>query len=399
MEIIENTSVQKRKKTRDDLLKDFKRIRDYSLEICRPLEVEDYVVQPIGDVSPPKWHLAHTTWFFEELILKKYCERYIRFNRHFPLLFNSYYKAAGDHWIQTERGHLSRPTVSEVFEYRKYVDEALIKFLKEYPEDNELDHYLEIGLNHEQQHQELLWMDIKFILGANPIKPKYSDSFKENYKPVDKDTWKEIQEGLYEIGHDDKSYSYDNEKPKHKFFIQSSSIANDYVTNADYLKFILNGGYDNPKYWLSEGWEFINTSNIKAPLFWNKMNDEWFEYKLDGVNPLNLDEPVKHISYFEADAFAKWKGFRLPTEAEAEVYLDNKQNDLWFWTQTQYNAYPGYKTFDGMLNEYNGKFMCNQFVLRGGCRFTPNGHYRKTYRNFYGPQKRWPFTGIKLAQS
>jgi ergothioneine biosynthesis protein EgtB len=402
---------------RKELIERFISVRKYSAEICSMLETEDYVVQPCSEVSPPKWHLGHTTWFFEELILVKFSKDFSRFNNQFGELFNSYYKSAGKHWLQCDRGNLSRPTVIEVYEYRKYIDEKLSEYFQNTDDNEQANFILEIGINHEQQHQELLYMDIKAILGANPMLPVYSA------KPLVKsekkeDTWKIFKEGVYEIGHQGKEFSYDNEGPKHKTYIHPFSICENTVTNSAFLEFINDGGYEKPNLWLSEGWDWVNNSKIGHPLYWNKSGELWNEFTLHGNLSLDPNSPVTHISYFEADAFANWIGGRLPTEQESEIFLAENNVDLklslsdsfhpsksnlsvnqvWFWTRSQYSPYPGYQTYQGELAEYNGKFMCNQFVLKGGCVATPDLHYRHSYRNFYQANQRWMFSGIRIAK-
>ena len=392
-------------------------VRTHSCDICRPLAIEDYVVQPVAAVSPPKWHLAHTTWFFEELILRHHLPGYQRFDERFSELFNSYYKAAGKHWLQGERGQLSRPTVEQVYAYRAHVDAAMQALLHSGQCNAEVQSLLEIGLHHEQQHQELLYMDIKFILGANPLCPTYSDT------PLPRATalpeqWLSWPEGVYEIGHHGNSYCFDNEMPRHKTYLHAYAIRNTLVTNGEYLEFIDAGGYSDPRHWLSMGWDWLQANAVQHPLYWHQAGGEqWYEFTLHGGVPLDMHAPVAHISYFEANAYAKWRGLRLPTEQELELYLvsadrqpeqdagiyhplhgDRAAGQLWCWTQSQYTPYPGFESYEGMLEEYNGKFMCNQFVLRGGCVVTPAGHSRPTYRNFYTPEQQWMFSGIRLAQ-
>jgi ergothioneine biosynthesis protein EgtB len=384
----------------EKLVERFTKVRRKSMDLCAPLETEDYVVQPISDVSPPKWHLGHTTWFFEELILKKFVNGYMRYDESFPLLFNSYYKSAGEHWLQSERGNLSRPTVRQVTEYRHHVDGVMTELLKMGDFSTELLHLLEVGLNHEEQHQELLLMDIKYILGCNPAKPAYGDveEFDQNSAG---DKWHEYSESLCEIGHSGESFAYDNEMPRHKHYQEAFAIRESLVTNAEFLNFIEDGGYENPKYWLSLGWDWLNKEKVSHPLYWRNDREQWLEYKLNGEGPLDLNAPVRHVSYFEADAFANWAGLRLPTEHELELHFEAQGSDrehLWSWSKSHYSAYPGFERFSGKLEEYNGKFMCNQFVLKGGCLATSENHHRHTYRNFFAPEKRWMFSGIRLAK-
>jgi ergothioneine biosynthesis protein EgtB len=400
--------------TKETLLKKFQSVRQMTLDICSHLENEDFVVQPSPEVSPPKWHLGHTSWFFEEVILKPYKKNYTDYNAAFGVLFNSYYKTVGEHTIQSERGNLSRPTVTEIMHYRAHIDVQIAALFKQANIEKDALSLIETGIHHEQQHQELLYMDIKTILASNPLATKYSDlPLKEVSKPVQ--TWIHFDEGIVEIGHDGDSFSYDNERPRHKHYLYPFSISQTLVTNGEFLAFIEDNGYTKAKYWLSRGWDWVNLEKIKHPLYWVFENGLWSEYTLHGLAPLDMNKPLVHISYFEADAFANWKSLRLPTEQELEVFLtsstrgeteqlyhpNNAQapsGQVWCWTRSQYLPYPRFKAFDGVLNEYNGKFMCNQFVLRGGCVATPNNHYRHSYRNFYLPQQRWMFSGIRLAK-
>ena len=407
----------------DALTQRFLTVRQQTIDICSPLEIEDFAVQPNADTSPPKWHLGHLTWFFEELILVKYSLGYSRFNAGFSQVFNSYYKALGPHTAQSNRGQLSRPTVAQILAYRLHVDKHVVAFLRQQAISAEIEFLIETGIHHEQQHQELLYMDIKVILAANALQTNYSNL---TLAPANKPTlgWAAFKEGLYEIGFvDDGShtaFAYDNEKPNHKSYLYAFEISQTLVTNGDYLAFIEDNAYSKPQYWLSLGWDWVNQQHITQPLYWVKLDGAWHEYTLHGLLPLDLNRPLVHISYFEAEAFARWKNARLPTEQELEVFLNetnsnpnptkhhhnalhpndaaNLSGEVWCWTQSQYSAYPRFKAFDGLLNEYNGKFMCNQFVLKGGCVVTPSNHYRHSYRNFYPPHQRWMFSGIRLAK-
>lgn len=397
-------------------------VRNDTTDICLPLAIEDHAVQPNAEVSPPKWHLGHTTWFFEELVLVKFMPGYVRCNEQYRLLFNSYYKSAGKHWIQGERGNLSRPTLDEVLAYRAYVDHHMQLFLQSDVEDlaiqSEIDNVFEIGLHHEQQHQELLYMDIKCILGVNPLPTTYNDIC-QTQTSVSKAvaSWQSFTEGVYKIGHNGDGFAYDNESPRHKTYIYPFAIANNTVSNGEYLQFINDQGYSTARYWLSLGWDWLAETQVKCPLYWLQEDDIWYEFTLHGRHVLDLNAPVTHISYFEADAFASWKGGRLPTEQEFEVYLQQTQSEqapvtgrhqphdtsevvgqVWCWTRSQYTAYPGFEPYKGVLEEYNGKFMCNQFVLKGGCVATPLGHYRHSYRNFYQAHQRWMFSGIRICK-
>ncbi|MBC7540214.1 MAG: ergothioneine biosynthesis protein EgtB [Bacteriovorax sp.] len=393
----------------------FLEMRNNSKVICESLELEDYVVQPNPEVSPPKWHLAHTTWFLEEIILNKYQKNYKFYNPHFKKFFNSYYKSLGEHWIQARRGDLSRPTVAEIYAYRESIDNQLMLLLTKNRHLGELYHLLELAINHEEQHQELLYMDIKYILGSNPIMPCYSNQFFEKEYPV-KENWNFFTEGIYNVGESaSDSFYFDNESPCHKVYVYPFGISDRLVTNGEFLNFINDGGYEQPLLWLSKGLDWVIENKIKAPLYWSQLDSEWSEFTLNGEMKLDLNLPVSHISYYEAEAFARWMGMRLPTEQEYEVSTERSpssdnlkglhptnagtnKSQLWCWTQSHYSPYPGFKPYKGKISEYNGKFMCNQFVLRGGCVVTPEGHYRKTYRNFYEPHQRWMFSGICLAK-
>ncbi|MFK7975913.1 MAG: ergothioneine biosynthesis protein EgtB [Halioglobus sp.] len=419
-----NASEQSITETQKALLARYSEVRNHSVRLCEPLATEDYVVQPVSDVSPPKWHLAHTTWFFEELLLTTQSPAYERFNNGFATLFNSYYKAAGEHWLQSERGQLSRPTVAEVMAYREHVDSALITLLNTQALPSNALSHLEIGLHHEQQHQELLLMDIKYILGANPFAPVYAtDKPQQIHTGTDqpeKSNWHTVPQGLTEIGHCGQEFGFDNESPRHTTYLQGAEICSSLVSNGQFLEFIQAGGYQRPEFWLSMGWEWLNENTVNHPLYWvhDTDNDTWEEFTLYGKNALEHDAPVSHVSYFEAQAFAAWAQARLPTEQELEQFLGQhahtetvsdkgrmhpwdcnaSADQLWCWTSSAYAPYPGFKAYEGMLEEYNGKFMCNQYVLRGGCVATPPGHYRPSYRNFYLPHQRWMFSGIRLAK-
>lgn len=393
----------------------YQRIRQETLEICKPLEAEDYGVQPIAFVSPPKWHLAHTTWFFEELVLKKALRHFKYFNSQFGLLFNSYYKSLGEHWLQKDRGSLSRPTLKEIQEYRSAIDQQLQKLLAEEKLDATLRSHILVGLHHEQQHQELLYMDIKYILGLNQTEAIYERAIIPKGQP-EAPHWIFFAEGLCAIGHEGDSFSFDNELPPHKVYLYPFAMSDVLVSNGDYLAFINSGAYNDAQYWLSLGWEWLKQEQISEPLYWKRIGQSWFEYTLNGLEELDLNAPVTHISYFEADAYARWKKARLPSEFEYEVFLRSKKKQpkglrvlhprslsqaraqVWCWTKSAYAPYPRFKPFAQALSEYNGKFMCNQMVLRGASVVTPEGHYRDSYRNFFLPEQRWMFSGIRLAK-
>lgn len=383
----------------DNLVDFFIQTRSHSEEICASLQTEDYVVQPVVDVSPPKWHLGHTTWFFEEFILAKFIDNYQRFDKNFAFVFNSYYESMGKRVVRTDRGNLSRPTVSEVYEYRDHVTTKLLRLLEE-RNDGELCELVEIGIHHEKQHQELLLTDIKYILGHNPLLPKYNDTISENPIISKKRKFITIEEGVYEIGHMGFDFCYDNELGLHKVYLQKYRIADTLVTNGEYLEFMKDGGYQNSLLWHAEGWDWVQINNIQKPMYWHQIDDEFQQYTLQGLIPLELKAPVTHVSYYEAFAFAEWKGLRLPTEFEWEVAQSQfTWGDRWEWTESAYLPYPGYKKEPGALGEYNGKFMVNQKVLRGGSIATPSAHTRPTYRNFFHPQLRWQFNGIRLAKN
>jgi ergothioneine biosynthesis protein EgtB len=374
----------------------YQKIRAYTEEICKPLKVEDYVPQPNENVSPPKWHLAHTTWFFEQFILGPNQENYTVFDADFGYLFNSYYNHFGDRLLQPNRGLMTRPSVKRVYEYRAYVNKHIEAFFKSC-DDQEIYNLLEIGLNHEQQHQELLIYDIKYILGFQPTFPVYGNQFQTH---EEKDaSWIELDEGVYEVGAK-SGFCFDNEQPRHKTYCHKTAIRKQLVTNGEFVEFIEAGGYQNHEYWLSEGWDFIKENKIEKPLYWYDKKGKWFNYTLGGLKPIAADLPVQHVSFYEAMAFAEWKGCRLPTEFEWELLADQfNWGQLWEWTNSAYLPYPGYKRQPGALGEYNGKFMINQNVLKGSSVATSEGHSRKTYRNFFHAKERWIFSGFRLAKS
>lgn len=398
------------------LLHKFKQVRDRTLELVEPLEADDFCVQNHEDVSPPKWHLAHTTWFFEEFILRKHLASFRPFDEYFNFLFNSYYKQVGDHWSRLNRGWLSRPTTKKVIEFRHAIDEQVMVLLEQ-TKDPEIHELIELGLNHEQQHQELLLMDIKHILGKNPTHPWYQQKPELRLELAKEPRTYLFPEGLYEIGAN-KGFAYDNERPSHKVFLRPFELFPSLVTNGEYLDFINDKGYENSCFWLSEGWDLVG-KGVKNPLYWYKWEGEWWEYTMYGPQKLDLNQPVCHVSFHEAYAFSRYKGVRLPTEHEWEVAASmssgshfqedsffhpiSKDNGLlgtlWQWTESPYSPYPGFNQLPGALGEYNGKFMINQMVLRGGCLATPKDHFRNTYRNYYYPEQRWCFSGIRLARS
>lgn len=364
-----------------------------------PLGVEDHLVQPIDDVSPPKWHLGHTTWFFETMVLKKFQPDYQLFDERFPYYFNSYYESLGNRIDRSERGNLIRPSLEEVHHYRRSVDEALLSL----PDDiiqGELARLLELGLNHEQQHQELFLTDFKYILASLPMRPAYQSNFSEGQLWPDKLNWCALDGGIAEIGRSGEQFHYDNEAPRHKIYLEDFALADRPVLNAEWLEFIKDGGYENVTLWHSDGWQWRQQHQVKAPLYWQQENGNWTRFTLAGQQAIQPRQAVAHISFYEASAFAKWKGLRLPTEGEWEVaqkYFD--WGERWEWTESAYLPYPGFQPLAGSAGEYNGKFMVNQMVLRGSSIATPSGHARPSYRNFFHPPKRWQFTGLRLAKS
>ena len=385
--------------SQQELLQLFKETRADSEMICSYLEIEDYVVQPIENVSPPKWHLGHTTWFFEEFVLKEYATDHKLFDKNTAYVFNSYYESVGDKVIRTNRGNLSRPTVAWIYDFRKYVTGAIMDLMTNESLDNEALEVIEIGCHHEKQHQELLYTDIKYILGNNPLLPKYNDDFKENSIQDFKREWINIPEGVYEIGHKSDDFCYDNEKGVHKKYLCEFSISNKLVTNKEYIEFMEAGGYENVLLWHAEAWDWINDNEIKSPSYWHKIDGNWHQFTLNGLKKMDPEAPVTHISYFEAFAFSQWKEMRLPTEEEWETAQEKFDwGSRWEWTESAYSPYPNYKKPDGALGEYNGKFMVNQKVLRGGSVVTSRNHTRPTYRNFFHPQLRWQFTGFRLVK-
>jgi len=367
-------------------------------EICAPLEVEDYVPQPTVDVSPPKWHLAHSTWFFEQFVLVPNDPEYRIFSPDFAYLFNSYYNNAGDRVLRPNRGLMSRPPVREVIAYREYVTEALRKFMDKSDLSSEILDVITLGVNHEQQHQELLVYDIKYILGNQPTFPIYGDSFSLQKEKAER-TFIQFKEGIYAIGASDDDFCFDNECGQHKVYLQDFQIADTLVTNGEFMEFMIGGGYGDFNLWLAEGWDYILKEKIQAPFYWYQHDGKWFQYTFQGFREVENDLPVAHLSFYEALAFATWKGMRLPTEFEWEVAADQLDwGQLWEWTYSAYLPYPGFKKAPGALGEYNGKFMINQNVLRGASVATPKGHSRKTYRNFFPASSRWLFSGIRLVK-
>jgi ergothioneine biosynthesis protein EgtB len=381
-----------------DIADCYRKVRARTEMICSPLQTEDYVVQPVVDVSPPKWHIGHTTWFFETFILMPYFMGYQEYNAEYNYVFNSYYEAVGNRVIRTDRGNLSRPTVSEIYRYREYVDEAMAKFLCDEP-SAQVKELITLGLNHEEQHQELLYTDIKYILGHNPLFPAYDKGYISPKVEVSDAGFIKLNEGIYEIGFEGEGFCFDNELNRHKVYLNSFEISPNLVTNAEYLEFINADGYHDFRHWHAEGWDWVKSNHIESPLYWHLIDGEWHHYTYHGLEPLKLNDPVCHISYFEAYAYAAWKGMRLPTEFEWEAAAPQFEwGKAWEWTESSYLPYPGFAKAPGAIGEYNGKFMVNQKVLRGASEVTSPGHERITYRNFFQTHLRWQFTGIRLAK-
>ncbi len=376
----------------------FNHLRESSEALCKPLLTEDYSVQPADFVSPPKWHLAHVTWFWEQFVLGVYQKDYKVYDEDFSFLFNSYYNNVGKRVLRPNRGLMTRPSVAEVYHYRAYVTQAMNNLLAKDLSQDVLT-IIEIGINHEEQHQELFVYDIKYILGNQPTFPVYGDQFTmDEIQKVQK--FHRISEGLYQIGYQEGGFCFDNELGIHKVYLQDFDIAENLTSNAEYVEFINDGGYDNFNFWHDEGWTWKNTHDIKSPLYWHLIENTWHVYDLDGLRPVAMDQPLKHISFYEAFAFAEWKGMRLPTEFEWEIaskYFSWGQ--LWEWTASAYLPYPGFSKVPGALGEYNGKFMINQMVLRGASVATPRGHSRDTYRNFFHASMRWHYNGLRLVKN
>jgi ergothioneine biosynthesis protein EgtB len=390
--------------------------------LCDSLAPEDCVVQSMPDASPTKWHLAHTTWFFENFILIPRLRGYEPFNARYGYLFNSYYYTVGEMYPRPQRGLISRPTVAEVMDYRAYVDEHMNALMEANPDDRQLQFLVILGVNHEQQHQELLLTDIKHVFSVNPLQPAWRRPPAVAAATLPKLEYIVRSAGVVEIGHKGKRFCFDNEMPRHRELVHSHALASRPVTNGEFLTFIRDGGYNKPELWLSDGWATIQSNHWNRPLYWSE--DLSAEFTLGGVCALERDAPVCHVSYFEADAYARWANARLPSEAEWEAMAANRPvtgnladscrfhpcvtdekrqfqqvfGDVWEWTASPYTAYPGFRPAPGSLGEYNGKFMCNQFVLRGGSCATPAAHIRATYRNFFPPEARWQFSGIRLAR-
>jgi ergothioneine biosynthesis protein EgtB len=409
-----------------ELAERYAAVRRTTERLCAPLATEDYVVQAMPDVSPAKWHLAHVTWFFETFLLTPFLRGYRPLDDRYRVLFNSYYNGVGAQHARPERGHLSRPTVAEVYAYRAHVDRAMAELLGHLPGDEpaDLTGLIELGINHEQQHQELILTDLKYNLGSNPLRPRYGSRAlpASAASPVPL-RWVELEGGVREVGHDGPGFAFDNEGPRHRTYLEPCRLATRLVTNAEWREFVAAGGYHEPGLWLSEGWRVARERGWEAPLYWEQVDGAWWLYTLAGLVPLPELAPVAHVSYFEADAYARWRGARLPTEHEWEAVAEgtpvegNLQEsawyepapaareglaqvfgDVWEWTRSAYAPYPGFRPLAGALGEYNGKFMVSQMVLRGGSCATPRSHLRATYRNFFPPDARWQFSGVRLAE-
>lgn len=408
----------------------YDRVRAATERLCDPLEPEDFIVQTMDDVSPQKWHLAHTAWFFETLVLLEHVDGYEPYHDRFQYLFNSYYNTLGRQYCRPDRGFLIRPTIAEVFAYRKHVDERIADLIEGASEETwaAVAPVLELGCHHEQQHQELMLMDIKHVFASNPIVPVYrAEATPRGGSPAPV-TWESFPEATREIGTRGDTFHFDNEGPRHRVLMPAYRLASRLVTAGEYLEFMGDGGYSRPELWLSDGWAEVQARGWDAPLYWAERDGEWWMATLAGERPVRAEEPVVHVSLYEADAFARWREARLPTEAEWETAaatlgdsalasgnfvedgglhprpaspergLQQMLGDVWEWTSTPYGAYPGFRAPSGPLGEYNAKFMCNQMVLRGGGCATPRSHIRPTYRNFFPPSARWLFGGFRLAK-
>ena len=411
------------------LLEQYLNTRQFTAALCQPLEPEDYVVQSMADCSPAKWHLAHTTWFFETFVLMPYAPAYAPFDPRYGYIFNSYYEAVGSRHPRPERGLLSRPTVQQTYRYRAHVDCALQRLLDGTADDlpGAARALVTLGIHHEQQHQELLLTDLGHMLALNPLKPAYTTAAVPAPANVAGAPlqWHSFEGGVRWIGHQGEGFAFDNESPRHRQYLQPFALASRPVTNAEFLAFMADGGYTRPELWLSAGWAEVQAQGWRCPLGWEQAGEDWLRMSLAGQLPLSTAAPVSHVSYYEADAYARWAGARLPTEAEWEVAAANVPvrgnfvesgaydplpaaatdtpwqqlfGDVWEWTQSSYAPYPGFRPVPGAVGEYNGKFMSSQYVLRGGSCATPQSHIRATYRNFFPPDARWQFSGLRLAR-
>jgi ergothioneine biosynthesis protein EgtB len=402
-------------------------IRQVTRALAAPLSAEDCAIQSMQDASPVKWHLAHTTWFFETFVLQPHLEGYRPFESSYRVLFNSYYNTVGDKHPRSERGMLSRPGLDEVLRYRDYVDQAIFSLLSAMRLPAEVTGLIELGLHHEQQHQELILTDVKHLFSRNPLKPTYQKQLPLTPVRACEPRWLAFEEGRYEVGHSGPGFCFDNETPRHRIWLDAFQIASHPVTNGDFIDFIDDDGYQRPELWLSAGWDTVTAGRWNGPQYWEHRDDQWYAFTLHGEESVDFKAPVCHISFFEAEAFARWADGRLPTEAEWEVaardapltgnlleqgrlhpvapcddprdgILAQAFGDAWEWTRSDYKPYPGFRPVSGAVGEYNGKFMCGQYVLRGGSCVTPLSHIRATYRNFFPPEARWQFSGLRLAR-
>ena len=410
----------------DILLADFGNVRRHTLSLAEPLSDEDCCVQSMPDASPIKWHMAHTTWFFETFILERFEPRFQPHHPAFRVLFNSYYNGIGQKHPRAQRGLVTRPSVQEVLAYRRNVDERIACLLSKGESPDELSALIELGLQHEKQHQELMLTDVKHLLSMNPLNPAYRTvALEPSSAEMARMAWHDFDSGVTEIGYSSSGFCFDNEIPRHRVFTESFSLASRLVGNGEYLAFIEAGGYAEPSLWLSEGWDWVRSNQLAHPFYWRSTDSGWKEFTLYGLQPLDVARPAIHLSYFEADAYARWAGARLPTEAEweraaatvgdttastnahrlhpvaaaGESGLCQLYGAAWQWTSSSYAPYPGYSPAEGAIGEYNGKFMANQYVLRGSSCATPSRHTRATYRNFFPTSACWQFTGIRLARS
>lgn len=403
-----------------DLIARFRSVRAHTAALAQPLSDEDCCVQSMPDASPVKWHLAHTTWFFETFILEPHERNFRAFQPAFRVLFNSYYNGVGDKHPRPQRGLLTRPSLHEVRRYREQVEHRMLELLEQRQADPHIAALVETGLQHEQQHQELILTDVKHLLSMHPLLPACSAQPLAAVAGIQPLTWHEHDAQVVEVGYAGQGFCFDNELPRHRQFVEPYALASRLVSNAEFLAFVEQGGYREPSLWLSEGWDWVKTNEMRHPLYWREDGGRWMEFTLHGEQPLDPHRPAVHLSFFEADAFARWAGARLPTEAEWEHAatgnpvashgalhppgggqgkLSQLYGQAWQWTLSSYAPYPGYRAQDGALGEYNGKFMSNQYVLRGSSCVTPEGHTRLSYRNFFPSSARWQFTGLRLARS
>jgi ergothioneine biosynthesis protein EgtB len=405
----------------------YRLVRHGTRALAAPLSAEDCAIQSMPDASPVKWHLAHTTWFFETFVLEPHCRGYRVFEPAYRVLFNSYYNAVGDKHPRPERGMLSRPRLEEVLAYRRYVDKAMLVLLAQEPPSAQVSWLIELGLHHEQQHQELILTDVKHLLSRNPLKPAYRKQWPLTPIRTRQPRWIAFEGGVHHIGHSGPGFCFDNETPAHRVWLNAFQISSQPVTHGDFIEFINDGGYQRPELWLAAGWDSVTAYGWRAPQYWESRDGQWHSFTLHGLVPVDPHTPVCHLSFFEAEAFARWSNARLPTETEWEIaagravragnflesgalhplalreappegMLAQAFGDVWEWTRSDYGPYPGFRLAAGAVGEYNGKFMSGQYVLRGGSCVTPSTHIRATYRNFFPPTARWQFSGVRLAR-